>query len=370
MRVLQLIDSLRPGGAERMAVSYANALNRRIDASHLCCTRMEGMLQERLNPGIGYIYLKKRNSVDIRAFKRLRIYIKKNKINLIQAHSSSVFLAVLVKMSLPGVKVVWHDHFGRDLKERKAGVLKPVSRFFDGIISVNAELADWSKLHLLAREVRYFRNFLPEAGEPDYVQEGKGRNQSHLQSSGRGEDFKIICVANLRPQKDHLNLLNSINFLQEKENLSLHLVGADEKDEYSKGIKMYILHNNLEKKVFIYGAQDNIEEMVKEADLGILSSSSEGLPVTLLEYGRAGLPVVCTRVGQCGEVVGENGKLVPAGNPQKLAEAISFYMNDPEKRKQDAGNFQERVFERFSEEAVVPGVISFFTKIQSPGTIN
>src|SRR5690606_1386313 len=116
MRVLQLIDSLRPGGAERMAVNYANGLASRIDASFLCCTRMEGLLKEQLSPEVGYLFLDKKSVFDRKAFLLLKRFIKENRIDLIQAHSSSFFLAVLIKMSLPGIKLVWHDHYGRELK--------------------------------------------------------------------------------------------------------------------------------------------------------------------------------------------------------------------------------------------------------------
>ena len=52
MRVLQLIDSLHPGGAERVSVNIANALVENIDKSFLCVTREEGILKESLTPSV------------------------------------------------------------------------------------------------------------------------------------------------------------------------------------------------------------------------------------------------------------------------------------------------------------------------------
>ncbi|HET7360923.1 MAG TPA: hypothetical protein VFI78_03235, partial [Salinimicrobium sp.] len=80
MKVLQLIDSLRPGGAEQMAVSYANALSSQIDASFLCCTRKEGLLKEKLMPKAEYLFLNKKSSLDPKAFFKFRNFVKKNKI--------------------------------------------------------------------------------------------------------------------------------------------------------------------------------------------------------------------------------------------------------------------------------------------------
>ena len=60
------------------------------------------------------------------------------------------------------------------------------------------------------------------------------------------------------------------------------------------------------------------------ADCGVLSSVSEGLPVSLLEYGMAGLPVIVTDVGQCAEVVGNGrfGRVVPPGKPNSDGKGI------------------------------------------------
>ena len=72
MRILQLIDTLRPGGAEKMAVSYANAFSRKGLASFLCTTRMEGLLNDQLAPQVGYLFLKKSSSLDPRAYLKMR----------------------------------------------------------------------------------------------------------------------------------------------------------------------------------------------------------------------------------------------------------------------------------------------------------
>ena len=356
MRVLQLIDSLRSGGAEKMSVSYANALAKRIEGSFLCCTRQEGLLKKQISPEVGYLFLEKKNIFDLKAFWKLRQYVKANKIELIQAHSSSWFLALLVKLSFPALKLVWYDHYGRELKERKSGALKLASRFFDGIISVNADLKKWAEENLNSRHVSFFRNFLSEFRSiPSSITVPLG---------GRGDDFKIVCLANLRPQKDHLTLLKAFELVEKKyPEISLHLIGRDEENDYSKGLKTLVKLKELEEKIFFYGELENIEEWLQEFELGVLSSSSEGLPVALLEYGRAGLPVVCTRVGECTEVVGENGIVVPPQDAEKLADAILLYFENKGLRDAHSKSFHNNVSLKYSEGVIVSEVIDFFRKI-------
>lgn len=56
IRVLQIIDTLHAGGAERLAVNYANELTRFVDQTHLCVTRLDGILKESLNDNVGLIF--------------------------------------------------------------------------------------------------------------------------------------------------------------------------------------------------------------------------------------------------------------------------------------------------------------------------
>lgn len=355
MRVLQLIDTLRPGGAERMAVSYANALVSRTDKSYLCVTRSEGLLRRQLYPEVGYLFLEKRSSADLRSFLRLRHFVRTNRIDLLQAHSSSWFLALIVKWSLPGLRLVWHDHYGLELRDREPGILKLASKYFDGIFSVNIGLKNWAEQKLASNKAHYLKNFLPTI-----------KATSSESCILLGEGFKIICVANLRTQKDHLNLLRAFDLLSVKyPGISLHLVGGEESPAYAAEIKDFILTIRLNEKVFLYGTQSNIPNLLIQADLGVLSSTSEGLPVALLEYASAGLPVVCTKVGECAEVIGAYGKLVPPKDPIALAEAIGSYIEQKEEREQAGKKLQEKISTEYSEEAVLQKVVKIFRGIIS-----
>ena len=161
MRVIQLIDSLEAGGAERMAVNYANALADEIEFSALVATRKEGVLRNQLDKKVDYLFLNKKRTVDFRAIFKLRKYILKHQIQIVQAHSSSFFLAVLVKLSLPRVKIIWHDHYGNSdfLENRSKALLQLATFFFSGIIAVNEKLKTWALEQLHYKNGIYLPNF-------------------------------------------------------------------------------------------------------------------------------------------------------------------------------------------------------------------
>ncbi|MBX9808590.1 MAG: alpha-1,4-N-acetylgalactosamine transferase, partial [Flavobacteriaceae bacterium] len=85
MRILQVIDSLEAGGAERMAVNYANALAEKIHFSGLVTTRKEGALLDQLSKDVPYLFLNKKNAIDLKSLFKLRKFVQINKVEVIHA---------------------------------------------------------------------------------------------------------------------------------------------------------------------------------------------------------------------------------------------------------------------------------------------
>lgn len=352
MRVLQLIDSLDAGGAERVAITYANTLCNYIDASYLCSTRKEGLLKNTINKKVGYFFLKKNSALDIKAIIRLVSFIKKNRINIIHAHTSSFFLATSVKLYLPKVKIIWHDHYGKseELNERNFKILKWCSSKFYAIISVNRLLEDWAKKNLKTKNVYYLENAVT-------IPLGEKKSVKLLGQKGK----RIVCLANMRPQKDHINLLEAFKLvLKEHPEYTLHLIGQHWDDKYFKEVSSYMNQEIFRENVFYYGSLSNVYSVLKQVDIGILSSNSEGLPLALLEYGISQLGVICTDVGQCKYLVKDFGKCVPPKKPEALAEAINYYIDFQEKLELDSHNFNNHVNKNYSIESIIPKLVSYY----------
>ena len=351
MKVLQLIDSLETGGSERMAVAYANELVDLIDTSFLCVTRKEGLLKSTVDPGVGYLFLNKKRTLDFKAISKLMKFVSENKIDVIHAHSSSFFYATMLKFLKPKLRLIWHDHYGQNemLQHRKFGVLKKCSRYFDVIVSVNENLKEWAIKNLKSNKVYYLKNFISE--------NKNDKPTIFLQGS---DDLRIVCLANIRQQKDHLNLLRAFKIVQEGyTSVSLHLLGQMNHDNYYATLQTFIEENKLE-KVFFYDAQNGVLDLLKSCAIGVLSSKSEGLPVALLEYGLANLPVVCTDVGQCKEVINNHGLLVSSRSAERLAQAIMVYIENPRRRNEDALTYSKHIRSNYSFEVVKSKILTLY----------
>lgn len=353
MRVLQLVDSLEVGGTERVAVNTARALSYKIDRSFLCATRKEGFLKESLNDGVEYLFLDKKKTVDFKAIKRLKGFIKLNRISIIHAHSSSFFLAVLVKLIYPRVKIVWHDHYGNSefLEQRKSKVLGLASFFFTHIISVNEALRNWAEANLKCARVDYLPNFaIPDNNKP-------------LTKLKGNEGKRVVHLANLRPQKNHEMLLRAFKeVIEVHPDWTLHCIGKDLEDKYSQSLKSLVVEYRLINNVFFYGTKRDISNILKACDIGVLSSKSEGLPIALLEYGFAKLPVVVTNVGDCNKVISSpnEGFIINKGDVGALKEAIFEYISKESIRIQKGNKLFQKVNESYSENAIIDKLINIY----------
>lgn len=103
----------------------------------------------------------------------------------------------------------------------------------------------------------------------------------------------------------------------------------------------------LGERVAVEGANLDAAEALARACAFVLSSRAEGLPLSLLEAMRAGLPVVASDVGAVREAVGEAGWLVPAGDPAALAAALRHALTSPDQRL-SKGAAGRRRFEEIS----------------------
>jgi glycosyltransferase involved in cell wall biosynthesis len=138
----------------------------------------------------------------------------------------------------------------------------------------------------------------------------------------RKEGFTLISVGRLVAAKNYCTLLKSVALARrEIPDLALWLVGDGEQ---AASLEKLAWELGIHSTVRFLGARDNVGDWLSLADVFVLSSVSEGLPISILEAMAAGLPAIVTDVGGMPEVVhlSEAGKVVPPGDEQLLSAAI------------------------------------------------
>lgn len=340
-----------------MAVNYANSLSDRIVFSGLAVTRKEGSLKKQLRDEVAFTFVNKKSNFDLRAFLQLRAFCVKNKVQFIHAHSSSFFWAVLLKFTIFRLRVIWHDHYGNRVNESNANlVLKIFSRFFFLVIAVNDELKKWSEEKLHAQKVIYLPNF-------STYTIGNEADVSVL----KGEEGKrIVFLANLKNPKNHLTFLKAYSKSEIfKHGWTLHLVGRDFQDTYSSDLKDYIRANQLENSVYIYGSREDIPGILKQSKVGVLCSTYEGFPVTLIEYGIFGLAVLSTDAGYCRHLIGaDEGVLFDPTNIDAISIVLKQLLQEVRREEifKFAHNFKMKVENVYTKEKILEKYLENITR--------
>jgi glycosyltransferase involved in cell wall biosynthesis len=356
LRIVQLIDSLHPGGAERMALNLANGLSSEIEFSGLMVTREEGGLRQLVDQKTPYLFLKRNSVLDFKAIKKAVDWLKKNQVDIIHAHGTSLFFAVLCKLKFSKIKIIWHDHYGNSelLQQRPKILLFFLIRLVNKVIVVNQHLLHWNKTVLHVRKVQMIPNF------SNLIAPNSPKNFNIPQLNGK-EGKRILCVANFRKQKNHELILKvAEKILHHFPDWTFHLVGKSFEDDYIRNLKSFVKSRDIT-NVFFYHYAFNISDMMKQANIGILSSISEGLPLVVLEYANHELPVLSTDVGDITLVIKDqvNGFLVKSIDENAFYERLVQLIESEELRVSFGKMVKEHVEKEFSETGFYKRYFSF-----------
>ncbi|BBH22979.1 glycosyl transferase [Paenibacillus baekrokdamisoli] len=144
------------------------------------------------------------------------------------------------------------------------------------------------------------------------------------------DKVQLLFLGEIGPRKGIYDLVDAIELLPEssRNKVTLHVCGNNEIDK----LKEYIASKQLTGNCIVHGWIDGEQKkkFLSNADVYILPSYAEGLPISILEAMAYGLPVISTNVGGIPEIVrkDENGFLIEPGDTRSLAEAVEMLVND------------------------------------------
>ena len=354
MRILQLIDSLQTGGAEKMAVALANELVDECGFSALVVSRLDGPLKDAIDPRVAFLLLHRQAVLDINALIKLKQFCLKHHITHVHAHGTSYFLAFLLKLLMPTIKLIWHDHNGVAKKTFSwVEIVKcQILKVFHGIIVVNTQLEVQHRRRFPLKPILTLSNF--------YVAPPKNRAEEAAALQGTAGK-RIILVANYRPVKNQLLALKAAAKLRtEFPDWSFHLLGHPVHSGYYNQLTQMHSKLQLDNYVFFYPDGQAVDTRMSQSDIGLLCSDFEGLPLSVIEYGIHGLPVVCTAVGALPQLIEKDmGILVAPNQVNELVNALRILIQNAALRDSMGKTFREKMNQSYTAKNVMPQYVGW-----------
>ncbi|WP_243092671.1 glycosyltransferase family 4 protein [Thermus hydrothermalis] len=261
---------------------------------------------------------------DWRGLGEVRELIRRVRPHLVHAHSSKAgFLGRLAAKSL-GIKSIFTAHgwaFTDGVSPARRALALTLERLAgragDLVLAVSERDRE---LALRYRVVPPERIRLVWNGVPD----------TPLRANPSHNPPRIVMVGRFAPQKDHALLLRALAELRDLP-WRLDLVGQG---PLLPEVQALAERLGLEQRVRFLGKRLDVDRILADAQVFVLASNWEGLPLSVLEAMRAGLPVVASDVGGVREAVleGRTGFLVPRGDVTLLRERLALLLQDPSLR--------------------------------------
>ncbi|MBO7339335.1 MAG: GT4 family glycosyltransferase PelF, partial [Lachnospiraceae bacterium] len=164
----------------------------------------------------------------------------------------------------------------------------------------------------------------------------------------------VGAVLRVTPIKDVKTLIRAFAFEKEKvENLMLWIMGPTDEDE-RYAAECFELVEAMGVQDIVFTGRVNVTEYLWQMDMTILTSISEGQPLTILESYASHKPVIATDVGNCrgliygeDDGIGESGILTHVMNVEEITAALVELATNEKKRKEFGENGYQRMMNRY-----------------------
>ena len=365
-----MTGSLVHGGAERHTITLVNKLAERGHECHAVYVKNDPSQLERLRNATTVECLHAARYFDASAVRRLARLIEREQPTSILAANQYAMLYASLARRLAGSRaplaVVWHTTFVSTVKEHVQMVYyRPFFWNAECVVYV----CEAQRRHWHPRLVRGRRNEVIYNGvDTDHWSPAADLERAAMRSrlGLRDDDYVIGLSAVLRPEKNHVQLVDAIARLRSRGVPARALMigdgptrGAVEDRARAQGIAEHVI---------ITGFQRDVRPFVAASDTMVLTSFAEALSLAALEAMAMGKPVVHSDVGGAAEIIrpGREGFLFPVGDTPALVEHLAA-LAQPGVRAPMGANARERVEQQLSERAMVDRYEQLLAQLETPG---
>lgn len=333
-RLLQVVLSLTPGGAESLVIALCRRLGEHFDFAVCCLDGVGPWADELRRSGVEVIGLERPPGFHPSLGRRIAAVARARGATLLHCHQYSPFVyGRVAQLCDSRLRVIYTEH-GR-LSDappswKRQAVNPLLGRFSGAVVAVSCELREYMvRARFPRRRVRVIHNGI----DPGAVVTADERLRARRALGFAAGTPVIATVARLDPVKDLLTLLNAVALVRRTLPEARLVIAGDGRERAT--LEARAAAPDLHGAVTFIGMRSDVRRLLPAADVYANSSISEGVSITILEAMAASVPVVATRAGGTPEVVqdGETGVLVPSRDPARLAAALLTLTTDPAGRR-------------------------------------
>jgi len=352
INILHLSWGMEVGGKENFLNQLIRGLDQREFTATIMTLRQRGPYWRQLQEdGFDVRHLDKKPGIDPGAVRRLKNEIAAIAPDIIHAHEFSSTLAAQAAMSAAdGARLITTLHGGHQkLNFAKRLVYGFLLRRCSAITAVAEHLVEDARA-MTGEKVRVFH--IPYGVDLKRFEKTINRREI-LAGLGLPADARVVVfVARLEPPKLPSLVINSAARVCREVPCCHYIMAGD--GSLKESLQKTAAGLGLADKVHFTGTRMDIPELLAIADVCVLASRSEGLPLAVQEYMAAGKPVVATRTNGITEMVinGENGFLADIGDEKEFSEKTIFLLNRRDTAEAMGRRGRQRAEERFSISAM------------------
>lgn len=349
IKVLHVLSDTNVGGAGRYIFNLLSNKEETSFEASVACPKGGELEKELRSRGIKVFALEGgESSANMSQIKSLRRIISQERFDIVHTHAS---FAGRIAGKIAGAKVVMTRHSlirGRASSIKRLATRLTSRIFTDRIIAISRAV----KINLIESGVPADMIIIIYNGIDTTKFEGiKGTLREELSIAS---DIPIIgMVARLVPEKGYEYAINAFyRVLKEYPNAILVIIGSGPLED---SLKTMCSELRIEDNVVFMGYRQDVENLMADFDLFVLSSISEGLGLSLLEAMALGIPVVATMTGGIPEVIkdGTNGLLIQPGNDIYLAENMVKILSNKDLAQRLGDEAKKTVAEKFSSKTMI-----------------
>ena len=366
--IMQVCISASWGGLEMHVPILARSLARKGYPVTAVCRRGSPIDDRLVREGIPRLAVKGEGYISPGSVLAIRDFAGKHRVRLVHTHYSRDLWRVVP--AIAPMREIAHVH----TRHIRSGVVKRdflhrlLFRRVDGWIVTSEDgrvnlldthPVDPRKVHLVSYGVDLSGN------ERDPYARERIRKEFGIS----GEVTVVGMLGRLTPGKGHMTLFQAARkVLSETDRAVVFLIiGGPSRGEegFGESLKKAVAGMGLEGWFRFAGQREDVWDILSAMDIYVMPSDKEAFGISLLEARGSGLPVITTAAGGPQEVVedGRSGILIPPRDPDRLSEAILRLYRDEGLRRRLGEAARERVMKRYSEEAMVEGILEVYRSV-------